>query len=554
MKKFLKVFLMTGLLAALLCGCGAATGKEEAEIRILATSDIHGKMVPWDYALNAESPSGSMAQLATAVNEFRTEDCLLIDAGDIIQGNSTELFMDEEVHPMIAAMNAMDYDVWVTGNHEYNYGLDNLKKAIAHQNAKVLTGNVKDPEGNPLADGYTVIEKDGVKIGIIGMVTPNITRWDAANLAGCEVSDPVVETRTIIDEIGDDADVLIGVMHMDVDNECNVEDSGVNDLANACPELDLIIAAHGHMLIDGEKINGVPVVENMGFAQTLAVIDLFLKKTESGWDVTDIKTKSIEVADYKADDGITKLLAPYDEQAKANAEITIGQLKNGDLAPESGNEGLPAAQTEDTALIDLINNVQLYYSGADVSTTALLVRNANLKEGIIRRCDTSLIYKYDNTLYILKMTGAQLRKYMEWSARYFNTYTPGDSAISADQDIPLYDYDMFEGVNYKINIAKEPGERIEDLTWPDGTPVKDSDEFTIVVNNYRANSLLLAPGLIFAEDDLPVLMEKDVRDEIGGIRELIGDYIINVKGGVIEPEVDHNWSITGWSADYENIY
>lgn len=143
------------------------------------------------------------------------------------------------------------------------------------------------------------------------------------------------------------------------------------------------------------------------------------------------------------------------------------------------------------------------------------------------------------------MTGAQLKKYMEWTADYYNTYKRGDLTVSFNPEIRMYNYDMFQGVNYEINISKEPGKRIENLTWPDGTPVKDSDVFVIAVNNYRANSHLLAPGEIYDENDMPVLLEMDVRGDIGGVRELIGDYIINVKGGVIEPKVDDNWKITG---------
>ena len=129
-----------------------------------------------------------MAQQATAIKENRTKTTLVVDAGDTIQANSAELFLNDDVHPMIAAQNAIGYDVYVTGNHEYNYGMATLEKVLSQQKAKVLTGNVYSPEGKPLADGYTIINKGGVKIGVIGMVTPNITRWDAKNLEGWTVT------------------------------------------------------------------------------------------------------------------------------------------------------------------------------------------------------------------------------------------------------------------------------------------------------------------------------------------------------------------------------
>lgn len=529
-----------------------APEKETMDLQILATSDLHGKFNPWDYALNEESKSGSMAQVASAVKELRTDNTILVDAGDTIQDNSADLFFDEEIHPMSLAMNEIGYDVWVTGNHEYNFGGDVLKKVISQQKAKVLTGNVKDPEGKPLADSYTIIEKGGAKIGIIGMVTPNITRWDSANLEGWTVTDPVEETRKIIDEIKDQTDVLIAVMHMGMNNEYEVKNSGAEDLANACPELDLIVASHEHRLIEGEEVNGVLVVMNKNSAATMAKVDLILEKQEDGsWEVAERTSESLDMSAYEPDKELMEKLTPYDERAKEDAAVVIGKLEGGSLAPENEIAEIPTAQIQDTALIDLINEVQMYYTGADVSAAALFNMNANLKEGEIRKCDTALVYKYANTLYKLEMTGAQLKKYMEWTASYYNTWKPGDLTISFNPEIRAYQYDMFAGVNYDINVANEPGSRIENLTWPDGKPVKDEDVFTIAVNNYRASSQLLSPGEVFDEgEELPKLLEIDVRGDVGGVRELIGLYINEVKGGVITPVVDNNWKIVGndWDA------
>lgn len=529
-----------------------APEKETMDLQILATSDLHGKFNPWDYALNEESKSGSMAQVASAVKELRTDNTILVDAGDTIQDNSADLFFDEEIHPMSLAMNEIGYDVWVTGNHEYNFGGDVLKKVISQQKAKVLTGNVKDPEGKPLADSYTIIEKGGAKIGIIGMVTPNITRWDSANLEGWTVTNPVEETRKIIDEIKDQTDVLIAVMHMGMNNEYEVKNSGAEDLANACPELDLIVASHEHRLIEGEEVNGVLVVMNKNSAATMAKVDLTLEKQEDGsWEVAERTSESLDMSAYEPDKELMEKLAPYDERAKEDAAVVIGKLEGGSLAPENEIAEIPTAQIQDTALIDLINEVQMYYTGADVSAAALFNMNANLKEGEIRKCDTALVYKYANTLYKLEMTGAQLKKYMEWTASYYNTWKPGDLTISFNPEIRAYQYDMFAGVNYDINVANEPGSRIENLTWPDGKPVKDEDVCTIAVNNYRASSQLLSPGEVFDEgEELPKLLEIDVRGDVGGVRELIGLYINEVKGGVITPVVDNNWKIVGndWDA------
>ena len=532
--------------------------QETRTVRIIATSDLHGKFCPWDYALNAESTSGSMAQLATAIAKYRTEDTILVDAGDTIQANSAEIFLgSEDVHPMILAMNALKYDVWVTGNHEYNFGIDTIKKTIADLNCKALTGNVYDRDGNPIADGYTILEQNGVRIAVIGMVTPNIARWDASNLQGCSVTDPLEETRKIIESIRGKYDVLVGVFHMGIENEYGLANSGVRDVLTKCPEFDVMVSSHEHTLIPSMDINGVLVVQNKFQAQTMSVIDLTLEKdsrnvksadtdrSSEGWKLTSKSAESVTVADYEADPAMMELLAKYDARAREDAEEVIGRLEGGSLVPEgTESEPIPAALTQDTALIDLVNIVQMHYTGAAVSASALSGEGTNLKPGDIRKCDTAQIYKFSNTLYKLHMNGAQLKKYMEWSTGYFKTAEPGDTAFSINEEFPTYNYYMFAGVNYDVNLSREQGSRIENLTWPDGTPVRDEDEFEIAVNNYCANSQLLVPGVIYEDgEQLPVLMEMDVHGEIGGIRELILDYIRNVKGGVIHPECDQNWKI-----------
>ena len=574
MRKFLKLktIIATALSASLLCFNLTAYAEETAAesaaeieteaddagadgskvIRIIGTSDLHGKFAPWDYALNQESTSGSMEQLASAIAEYRNDNTILVDAGDTIQDNSADIFLDEEIHPMVLGLNALNYDIWVTGNHEYNYGMDVVKKTIADMKAKVLVGNVYDEQGEPIADGYTIIEKDGVRVAIIGMVTPNILRWDAINLAECTVTDPVEETKKILEELNGQYDILLGVYHMGIDNEYGVENSGVTDLANACPEFDVIVSSHEHAKIPGMDINGVLVVQNNNMAQTMSVIDITLEPDGDGWTVADKTSECVAIADFEPDPELAELLSKYDEEAKLDAEQVIGKLEGGALSPDSEVPGIPTAQIQDTALIDLINKVQMYYTGAPVSAAALFVMDANMYPGDIHKCDMALIYKYTNTLYKLHMNGAQLKKYMEWSVNYYNTFTPGDLTITFNPDIRAYNYDMFDGVNYEINLSAEPGNRIENLTWPDGTPVAPDDEFDIAVNNYRANSQLLPYGEIYDEEDGgPELIDMDVHGEIGGVRELIRDYIVNVKGGVIEPEVNNNWKITGVEWDEE---
>ncbi|MCR5452464.1 MAG: metallophosphoesterase, partial [Lachnospiraceae bacterium] len=313
---------------------------DQVTIKILATSDLHGMFFPWDYAINEEHKAGSMLQLSTAIKELRDENTLVMDAGDTIQDNSADIFLNEDVHPMIQGLNAIGFDAWTTGNHEYNFGMDTLKKVMASVDAKIILNNVYDEDNKPLADGYTIFEKNGIKIGVIGMVTPNITKWDGPNLKGYTVTDPVEETKKIIDKIKDETDVLIALSHMGVTNEYNVANSGVTDLANECPELDVIIASHQHELIESMDINGVLVVENKYHAQTMSEITLDMKKDENGWHLENQSAKSHHISDYEADPELEKKLLPYHETALKDAETVIGKLEGGSLVEGKGIKGI----------------------------------------------------------------------------------------------------------------------------------------------------------------------------------------------------------------------
>lgn len=549
MKK-LKMFL--GVLS-LVFFSNVSSFAKEIDIQILATSDLHGKFYPYDYAINEESKSGSLTQIATAVKKYRTDNTIIVDVGDTIQDNYSEMFFKDKIHPMMLAMNEIGYDIWAIGNHEFNYGVENLKNIMKQSTSKILIGNLYNPDGTSFADSYTIIEKDGIKIGVIGMCTPNITKWDSVNLKDYIVTDPVEETKKIVKDLRDKVDVLIATVHMGEENEYDVPNSGVNDLANACPELDLIIAAHEHKLVEETYVNNVLIVENKSSGATMSKVNIVVEKDKTDCKIVDKKAESIKISEYESDKELSKKLAPYNERAKREANIIIGELVGGNLVPENEIAEIPQAQIEPTSLIDLINEVQMYYTDAQVSSAALFNIDANLEPGKIKKSDTSLIYKYGNTLYKVQMTGKQLKKYMEWSANYYNTYNPKDLTISFNENVRGFNYDMFSGVDYQIDISEKPGNRIKNLKWTKtGKEVKDDEVFVIAVNNYRVNTHLLSYGEIYKEgEELPKVLEIDVNGKIGGVRELIGDYIKNVKGGKITPNNPKNWEIIGNNWDEE---
>jgi 2',3'-cyclic-nucleotide 2'-phosphodiesterase / 3'-nucleotidase / 5'-nucleotidase len=532
-----------------------AVGEDAVNLQILATSDLHGMFMSYNYATDTESLKGSFTQIATKVKELKNANTILVDNGDTIQGNSVQIFLKDDLNPLMVAMNEMGYDTWTLGNHEFNYGVPALEKIMSQFKGTVLAGNVTKPDGKPLAAGYKIIEKGGVKVGIVGMTNPNITKWDAANLEGYKVESPIIAARKVVDAIKGQVDVLVGVIHVGPTEEYD-NDDGADVIAQAIPEFAAIIAGHLHSKIENRADDGTLIVEPLNAGQNLAKVDIKVTKGTNGKFAvadkkTDVKSTIITIDNtVKPDTDLVAKLKPYHDRAITDARTVIGKLQGGDLVSAEEVKGIPTAQIQDTAMIDLINEVQMYYTGAKVSAAAAFSTTANIKAGDVTKAGVSAIYLYDNTLYKLQVTGAQLKKFMEWSAAYYNTYKPGDVTLSFNENIRGYNYDMFDGVTYDVDVTKAPGSRITNLKWPNGNAVKDDEVFVLAVNNYRANSQLMAPAGIFKDEAKPVVLEKDVKGDIGGVRELIADYITNVKKGVINPTLNNNWKVVGnnWDA------
>ena len=534
------------------------TDKKTVNIQILATSDLHGKFMDYDYAQGEESVGG-LNQIATVVKEAKKENpnTLVLDNGDTIQGNYNHLFMNKE-NPMILAMNTIGYDVFSLGNHEFNFGMDKLHNIIgqANPNLHVLCGNLYR-NGERVFNPYTIKDVDGIKVAIIGVVTPHIMQWDSQNLKGYEAKNPTEEVKKIIGEIkaNGGADVYVVTSHASLNGEYGDGDSAAG-IAEANPEVSIVVAGHSHDTVKSELRGNAIISEPASRAKYVSKFNLTVEKDESGIKVLDKNADLISLKGVQGDPELTEKLKPFHEAAINDATAKIGELKGGDLAKPDEVKGIPQSIVEDQGVTDFINEVQLYNSkkflqtkGIDsnnvymVSSAALFSPKANLKEGPISKADVSNIYKFDNKLYVIKTNGKQLKKYMEENSKFFNKYKDGDLTISFDENVRMYKYDMFEGVNYEINIAKDPGERIENLKFSkDGKPVEDSDVVYLSVNDYRYNSGLAAGIMDPGEHEK---IYDTVNDDISAIRDLISDYIINVKHGVINRNVDGNWKITG---------
>lgn len=530
---------------------------ETVKIQFLQTSDLHGKFMPYEYSIASESSKGSVAQLSTLVSNLKKENknTVLFDNGDLIQDNSHELFLKEPITPMILGLNHMGYDAIIAGNHEFNFGFDTLNHVMKPFKGDFLVGNLYK-NGQRVYKPYTIFKKEGVKVALIGVVTPHIKKWDSINLKDYEVTNPVIEVKKIIKEIGNKADIIVVSAHMPLDFEYGMGDSA-RAIAEENPEVMAVFAGHEHALKNERTPSGTVLIEPGKWGEYLAKVVITPTKINGKWVINDrnkdIIAENIPVKGVEPDKKLVAKLDKFHKKAIADASILIGELKGGNLVRNSDIKGIPVAQLEPTPMVDLINEVQTYYTNADVSSAAVFRDDANILEGPIKKSDVSLIYKYDNTLRAYRMNGAQLKKYMEWSVSYYNTFKPGDLTISFNENIRSYNYDIFSGILYEINISKPAGSRITHLRKIDGTPVKESDSFVVAVNDYRGKSTLVAEkdGL-FKPGEIELVVDLfEAMGDKGRIRDLIREYIINVKGGIVTPEVQNNWKITGYSWNEE---
>lgn len=536
----------------------AAAG-DTVTVTILGTSDVHGRFMPWNYATDREDRSGSMVQLSTMIRQIRAENpnTILVDCGDAIQDNSVEQFNTGKAQPMVVAMNRMGYDVWNMGNHEFNFGLDVLRHVTKQFRGQVLCGNVYWDSGKRFMPATTVVKRGGIRIGIIGMDTPMIAEFEknSDHLKGVVVKNPKDETRKAIAELNGKADVLVGVMHMGVDNENDIPDTGVTDIAAACPELAAIVAGHMHRNVSGKTIHGVLVSEPYKYGQALTRIDLTFRKENGRFVLTDKKAQTLPVGKASSDAGLEKELAPFHEKARAVANEQIGEVTGINMVPEDTMPGISEVQVADTPLTNFFNEVQLYYSGADVVSVIISRDNAQQAVGPIRRKDIAFNYEYtggETTVY--EVTGRDLKDYMEWAAAYFNQKQPGDIAPSynpARRSSKYSTNDIFGGVTYEIDLTQPAGSRIRNLRLKkSGRLIGDADKLKLGMNAYRMNQLIAKGGALEGRH-FPELWTslKAFGETDGTIRNMAIRYIREVKKGRIDVKPVHDWKITGFDRD-----
>ena len=527
--------LLLALIMAVSLAVPVFAADDVKTITALQTSDLHGMVNPFDYAANKESKT-SLAHAAAIIAAERKADpnLLLVDTGDTTQANYIQDFRDEDTNPIIDALNYLKYDAWTLGNHEFNFGFQYVTKEISQFNGVTLGGNMYK-DGKRFADAYKIFDVDGVKVAVFGLDAPHIPIWeksDPTHYDNMTFTTPMEETGKVLDELEGKADVIIGSVHYGLDGEYGTE--GMRAVAEKYGDrIDALFIGHAHSKVN-ETIGGIPVLEPGSNGQYVSKVTLTVKKDGNGWTVTDAKGELLDCSAVEPDAAFLARYKTLDEKSKALASKEIGQVGATFLDPVEFLPGIPNAILQDNAVLDLINKVQMKNAGGDVSLAALFDSTSNLEKGPFLNRDGVKIYKYDNTLYGVKVTGKQLKAIMEKQAgNFFNQYQPGDVTISFDPNIRMYNYDEFAGVNYEIDISKPAGSRIQNVTYQ-GKPLADDQTLVLALNNYRYGGLVAA-GL---------LNESDVVYEGGAVRDMISDYVASLSGPLM-PECDHNWKIVG---------
>ena len=566
---------------------------QTVDVRILATTDLHTNLVNYDYYQDKPVETLGLAKTAVLIEKAKKENpnVLLVDNGDTIQGTplgTYKAIVDPvekgEQHPMYAALQALGFEAGTLGNHEFNYGLDYLNRVIETAGMPLVNANVLDPAtGKFIYQPYKIIEKTftdtqgrltTVKIGVTGIVPPQILNWDKANLEGkVVVRDSVEAIRDIIPEMRKaGADITLVLSHSGIgDDKYEKGEENEGYQIASLPGVDAVVTGPSHAEfpsgngtgfyekypgVDGVngKINGTPVTMAGKYGDHLGVIDLKLNYTDGKWKVTDSKG-SIRKVDTKSNVADQRVI----DIAKESHQGTINYVRQ-----QVGTTTAPITSyfslVKDDPSVQIVNNAQLWYAKQELAGTPeanlpILSAAAPFKAGTrgdataytdipagpIAIKNVADLYLYDNVTAILKVNGAQLKEWLEMSAGQFNTIDPNNSQPQnlVNTNYRTYNFDVIDGVTYEFDItqpnkydregklANPNASRVRNLKYQ-GKEIDPNQEFIVVTNNYRSNGNF--PGVREASLNRLLNLEN---------RQAIINYILAVKN--INPSADQNW-------------
>lgn len=539
------------LLLALLGAFSLAPAQSEkaagqrAWITVLSTTDLHGNILPVDYYTNKPDARG-LAKVATLIRQARRENpagTLLLDSGDTIQGTPLEYFHNRKNNappdPMMLAMNALRFDALAVGNHEYNFGLGVLEKARREASFPWLSANTyKKGTNETHFQPYVVKELNGVRVGLLGLTTPGVPFWEnRENFAGLEFREPVAEARRWVAVLRERerVDLVVVAMHMGLEEDLRTGEPSPGQVSNEntaarlareAPGIDLILMGHTHREVPSLLINNVLLTQANFWGRHLARADVYLERGKGGrWRVAAKSARTVAVGEATETDAeIARLVAPYDRETQTWLARVIGESPAELTAAD--------ARFRDTAILDLIQRVQLDVGKADVSMVASFNPQARLPRGAVTVRDIAGLYIYENTLVVLEVTGRQLKDALEHSAKYFRAYEPGRTpAELVDEKIPAYNFDIAEGVTYDLDLTKPHGARVRNLRFR-GQPLDPAQKLKLATNNYRVGG----GGGYTMFRGAPELYRSSTE-----IRELIIDWVERNKRVPAEPS--NNWRL-----------
>ncbi|MCM1971458.1 MULTISPECIES: bifunctional UDP-sugar hydrolase/5'-nucleotidase [unclassified Streptomyces] len=517
--------------AEAVAGGASAAGAKTYAFTVMGTTDLHGNVFNWDYFTDKEFDDKAhndvgLAKISTLVNQVRAEkgrrNTLLIDAGDTIQGTQLSYYYAKvdpitarrgPVHPMAQAMNAIGYDAAALGNHEFNYGIPVLRKFEEQCDFPLLGANALDAKTlRPAFPPYSMHRlrtphgRD-VKVAVLGLTNPGIAIWDKANVQG-KMTFPGLEEQAAkyvprLRSLG--ADVVIVSAHSGSSGTSSYGDqlpyieNAAGLVAEQVPGIDAILVGHAHTEIPEyrvrNKATGKDVVlsEPLKWGQRLTLFDFELTWAKGCWSVSKVSARVLNSNAAVEDPEIVGLLS--DEHRKVVAYVN--QVIGTSTQAMSSVDG----PVKDVAIIDLINHVQAEtvkgaLAGTEwgalpvLSQASCFSRTAAIPSGQVTIRDAAGLYPFENTLEARLLTGAQIKDYLEYSAKYYVRTAPGDvvdpAKLTNAEGTPDYNYDAVYGLTYDIDVSEPVGSRISGLSFQ-GKPVDPAAQFVLAVNNYRAS-------------------------------------------------------------------